>query len=87
MGCFIKIPIDDVTIPKSGKVCITDSWWVVSEDDCIFGYKIYGEKSKDIPSPICNKNKSLIEMLMRQNNFSTSIAKFFPVVYWWQQKC
>jgi len=80
MGCFIKVPLEEVQTYKNGFVCMTNKWWLV-EDGCVLGYKIYGEKSKLRPSPQCNPDKRLIEMVLKRNPEQTAV--FLDVAYWW----
>lgn len=74
---FIKISLEEVTTPKEGYECMVDRWWEV-RDDCVLGYKLYGLKSKDRPSPQCNPNKKVTEQLIHDG----SKAIFLPVAYW-----
>jgi len=85
MGCFIKVPLEDALTPKAGFVCITDHWWVI-EDNCLLGFKLYGEKSKERPSPQCNSQKSIVDMLLRKERYKNAQAIHLPVVYWWPHR-
>jgi hypothetical protein len=84
ISIFIRVPLEDVETPKAGWVVIKDHWWVV-EDGCVLGFKLYGEKSKERPSPLCNTDARIVEMLIRKK--PTQEAVFLPVAYWWPHKC
>jgi hypothetical protein len=85
MGCFIKVSLDDVMTPKAGFICITDHWWVVDGDN-VLGFKLYGEKSKERPSPQCNSQKSIVDMLLKKESYKNMQAVYLPVAYWWPHR-
>ena len=80
MGYYLRIPIDEVTQPKQGFVCITDCWWLV-EDGCVLGFKLYGEKSKERPTPQCNDDRRIVDLALQRKPHQTAI--FLPVAFWW----
>ena len=84
ISCFIRVPIDEVTKPKSGRMVIKDHWWV-TENDCVLGFMLYGEKSKDRPAPQCNSDKRVVDMLLKKK--PNQEAVFLPVAYWWPHAC
>lgn len=66
MGAYIQISIDEVQEPKAGMIVIKDHWWLV--DNCkVLGYKPFGLKSKDRPTPQCNKQKAIKEMAKKED--------------------
>ena len=81
---YLKVPLDDVQTPKHGMIAIKDHWWIV-EDDCVLGFKLYGLKSKDRPTPQCNTNKRIVEMALK-SNLNQDVV-FLPVAYWWPHEC
>ena len=81
MGAFIKVPVSEVQKPKQGFTVIKDHWWLV-EDGCVLGFKLYGEKSKVRPSPQCNIQKEMLELVLKRH--PSKAALFIPVVYWWK---
>ncbi len=81
---FIQVTIDDVTTPKNGHVVIKDHWWL-TENGCVLGFKLYGEKSKERPTPQCNSDKRVIDILLKKRPMQSAI--FLPVAFWWPHKC
>jgi hypothetical protein len=75
---FKKIPIADVTkVPdQSGTYdIIVDSWWCVTEDDCILIYKGFSRQ--------CNSDKAIAEhFIPMEGHPATKVvqlkAAFFP---------
>lgn len=84
MGAFIRVSLDEVQEPKNGRMVIKDHWWLV-EDGHVLGFKLYGLKSKDRPSPQCNTQKSIIDIALKRK--PNQEAVFLPVAYWWPHKC
>lgn len=84
MGAFIMVSLDEVQEPKAGMMVIKDHWWLV-EDGHVLGFKLYGLKSKDRPSPQCNTQKSIIDIALKRK--PNQEAVFLPVAYWWPHEC
>jgi hypothetical protein len=84
MGVFIKVPLDEVQVPKSGMMVIENHWWLV-DDDHVLGFKLYGMKSKERPSPQCSTQKSIIDIALKRK--PNQEAVFLPIAYWWQHEC
>lgn len=53
---WIKIPLDEITTPQNGRMCLTHCWWAVTEDDCVLFFKTHG-------SPQCNTRRAIIERI------------------------
>ncbi len=84
MGAYIHVSVDTVQEPKAGMMVIKDHWWLV-ESGNVLGYKLYGLKSKDRPSPQCNKDKRIVDMALKRKQDQEVI--FLPIAYWWPNSC
>jgi hypothetical protein len=79
MGHFIKVPIEEVQIPKQGYRAMVGKWWLV-EDGCVLGFKLYGEKSKERPAPQCNDQKAIIEMALKRKPNQSAV--YLDCAFW-----
>ena len=73
-GRYIHIPLADALIPKDGRRCFTDRFWVITGDNellCFDGYC----------SPQCNKNEDITRRLAHICAPETYRCIFLPVVY------
>lgn len=71
---WIKIPIEDITTPKMGRICYTDRWWVLTPNNEVLFYKSY-------TSPQCNINKAVIDHALLKLHAEGCTAQFLPVAY------
>lgn len=76
---FVKYPIEDMLIPKTGARVICNSWWEVI-DGCFLGWKGYGPKSKFPASPQCNTNKNIVDKVKHPE----CEAVYYPSVFWFE---
>lgn len=53
-GRWIHVPVDDITTPKSGRICMGPRWWKVTDENCVLFFEAY-------TSPQCNPSKSVVE--------------------------
>lgn len=84
MGVYIRVSLDEVQEPKAGMIVIKNHWWLV-DDGNVLGYKLYGLKSKDRPTPQCNKQKAIIDRALKRK--PNQDAVFLPIAYWWPYSC
>jgi len=55
---MVTIPIEKVSTPTSGlRIVYVDSWWAVSDDECIYMFGPSG-------TPQCNTSKTLVEHIV-----------------------
>lgn len=72
-GVYIHVPVSDITTPKDGRVCYTDRWWAVTDNNDVLFFKSFG-------SPQCNRLKSVVERLGGINGVTTTPV-FLPLAY------
>ena len=77
---FVKVSLHDLQSPVHGKKVITDSWWSY-KDGHVLGFKLYGPKSKEIPTPQCNKDEATAKKLT-SSLYKDYDVIFVPVAYW-----
>ena len=77
---FVKVSLWDLETPSNSQKVLTDKWWV-HKDGHVLGFKLYGPRSKDDPSPQCNDNKDVAERLT-QKLYPGYDVIFVPVAYW-----
>lgn len=78
---FRKVTIEEATKTptKSGHYdLVTDSWWGVTEDDCILYYRGYARQ--------CNMNKSVADSIISMKNHPAVKLMFFEKV-WEKHNC
>ena len=64
MHKVVKVPIEEITTPKTGRVAYVDHWWSITEDSCVLFYLSEKEERKKIhASPQCNMDQKTSEML------------------------
>lgn len=81
LGDFKKVPISEAieTPTKSGHYdLVTDSWWGVTEDDCILYYRGYARQ--------CNTNKSITDSIISGDDHPGVKSVFLEKV-WEKHNC
>lgn len=68
---WIKMPVSDLTTPKTGRICKGPSWWAITPDDCVLFFKSYG-------SPQCNSVKEIVERIRPGIEVRHIQAAFIP---------
>lgn len=38
---WIKVPLQDITTPRPGYICVGPSWWALTPDLCVLFYESY----------------------------------------------
>lgn len=71
---WIRMSMDEVTTPKSGRICYTDRWWVVTRNNEVLFYKSY-------TSPQCNHNKAVVDHALRNIQIVECTVQFIPVAF------
>jgi len=78
---FKKIPmVDAISIPIIGGEynLIKNSWWCISEDDCLLYYRGYSRQ--------CNRDKTIAEHIMSIENHPAIRVEFLENV-WEKHNC
>ena len=73
---YQKVPLSTATkVPeKTGFYClIREHWWAVTEDDCILLF--------DGHSPQCNRDKRIVDRLLKHKNQLAVEVKYIPEVF------
>lgn len=75
-------PLSEMLVPRDGEV-YKDRWWVVTKDDELLFFHLYGGHSKRRGSPQCNRDKRLVDTLMStyKDMFPGCYALFVPLVF------
>ena len=64
---------------------IADHYWAVKDGKAL-GFKLYGPGSKERPTPQCNSDKRVVDMVMGKM-YPGYEAVFIPVAYWEPHRC
>ena len=73
---FVKLPIQEATVPKDGYVCLANRYWIVTENNELLFY-IGNSRKKHYCSPQCNYNESITKRLCKDG---TKVL-FIPFVF------
>ena len=68
---YLKIPISEIEFPACGYVCYPESYWLITDDNCVIFYNGI--------SPQCNTNYKIAKMI---SDKGTKLeVKLLPIVY------
>jgi hypothetical protein len=58
-GDYIRAPLQDITTPKEGRVCLLNRFWLVTGDGEVLFYRTY-------EAPQCHANEEAVKQLNAQ---------------------
>lgn len=68
---YLRMPLDVLTTPRDGAICMMNRYWAVTSNDEALFYKSY-------TSPQCNHDRSIVEHVMKEPGIK---IVFIPVAY------
>lgn len=71
---FIRMPLTELVVPKGGRICLTDLWWLVTKDNEVLFYKSYS-------CPQCNANKEIAERIASCKQYEGTRVFFVPAAF------
>jgi hypothetical protein len=58
---FVRVPLSDITTPKSGRICMGERYWAITPENEALFFKL---RPSSTGSPQCNSNRSIVERLL-----------------------
>lgn len=72
-GNWIVVPMDDIIVPRTGRVCMGQYWWLVTGNNEVLFQGSYA-------SPYCNRSEHVMRHLLDKFNTMHATAAGNPVV-------
>lgn len=62
-----KVPLEKLKTPRGGAICYTDTWWIVTPDNCVLFFRGF--------SPQCNSNEAVAKYLRERLHPTCTVEK------------
>ena len=76
-GKFEEVPLEELTTPKGGYVCVVNEYWLIGPKGGALKYTLH-----KVVYPQCNANELIVQRLLKGKHGDAVGYQLIPVAYW-----